>query len=240
MASKRSASSGWACTLGSSAGSSSMPSSIGSCVPPPLRPPAWLYCCTCVCVHARACRARELRAGRSGEGGLSRAAVRPGFSGAVQPLAARVAGRILCLHGGLGAGLVDIDQIRALQRRAARPHARRLTPAVVRWCALHRCAARPGGLGERSRVGFASFAFRCALLCRLRLRLPEGGVAQSLVRARGLCVCVCVCVCVCMLSRWADGVRRRSVRARSGCRRPRRRRSSCGTGLRRPSSSTRS
>jgi hypothetical protein len=30
----------------------------------------------------------------------------------VQPLAARVAGRILCLHGGLGAGLVDIEQIR--------------------------------------------------------------------------------------------------------------------------------
>ena len=44
---------------------------------------------------------------------------RPGISGGVQPLAARVAGRILCLHGGLGAGLVDIDQIRALQRRAA-------------------------------------------------------------------------------------------------------------------------
>ena len=76
MASKRSAWSGWACTLGSSAGSSSMPSSSGSCVPPPLRPPAWLYCCTCACVHARACRARELRAGRSGVGGLSRAAVR--------------------------------------------------------------------------------------------------------------------------------------------------------------------
>jgi hypothetical protein len=37
MASKRSAWSGWACTLGSSAGSSAMPSSIGSCVPWRLR-----------------------------------------------------------------------------------------------------------------------------------------------------------------------------------------------------------
>jgi hypothetical protein len=43
---------------------------------------------------------------------------------------------------------------------------------VVRWCALHRCAARPGGLGERSRVGFASFAFVahscavCFCVCR--------------------------------------------------------------------------
>jgi hypothetical protein len=72
---------------------------------------------------------------------------RLGLSGGVQPLAARVAGRILCLHGGLGAGLVDIDQIRALQRRAARPPTR--TPphagcgAVVCAPPLRCAAGRP-------------------------------------------------------------------------------------------------
>ncbi len=65
----------------------------------------------------------------------------------MQPLAARVAGRILCLHGGLGAGLVDIDQIRALQRRRRPPPAGR--GAVV--CAS-RCVQQPG-MGAPAVVG---------------------------------------------------------------------------------------
>ncbi len=72
--------------------------------------------CACVCAHARAC---------VGWAWLGWAAFALRFltrrtcccACALQPLAARVAGRILCLHGGLGAGLVTIDQIRALQRR---------------------------------------------------------------------------------------------------------------------------
>ena len=103
--------------------------------------------CLCVCASVCACACVCVCAmdGR-GLGGAGFHAL-PCDQGAVLCSRSRLAspGRILCLHSGLGAGLIHIDQIRALQRRAA---ARRPWCGGVRFTL---CAAAWDGRAGRCR-----------------------------------------------------------------------------------------